>query len=142
MNNLIGVLCVLAFMANSCDKDCNDCGPTGYTRYYMINSTGDPVTLTWIKPSGIIEEFRVSTENRIVLFESSRFGTLGEISIPPFGSITPYDSVRIASASDTIAYTNDDCGLTGNPLCVENYELIKSIDTKDKKIKEWEFKIE
>lgn len=151
MKKLIGIMCILALMANSCDKNCQDCGPTGYTRFYMINSTNEPKTVTWFGnttlPSNVVHEFVITNDEKKLLYES----TVGlsitpsleqAISTRPFGSTTPYDSVRISSASDIITYTKKDCELIGNPLCEKNYELLKSVDTKDEKIKEWEFKIE
>lgn len=138
-------------MSNSCDTDCNDCGPTGYTRYYMLNSTSEPVTITWFGnttlSSNISHEFIISEGEKKLLYES----TVGlsitpsleqAISTPPFGSITPYDSIRLESSSNMLAYTKSDCDVTANPLCEENYELIKSVDTKNQKIKGWQFEIE
>ncbi len=146
MKKLIGILCSIALMANSCDTDCNDCGPTGYTRYYMMNTTNEPVKLTWFGnttlPSNKAHESVIAENENVLLYESSLTGTTGQISTPPFGSITPYDSVRLESVSKTITYINANCDLTTNPLCEENYELIKSVDTKDQKIKEWEFEIQ
>ena len=143
---LIGILFCISLMSNSCDTDCNDCGPTGYTRYYMLNSTSEPVTITWFGnttlSSNISHEFIISEGEKVLLYESSLTGTTGQISTPPFGSITPYDSIRLESASNMLAYTKSDCDVTANPLCEENYELIKSVDTKNQKIKGWQFEIE
>ena len=146
MKKLIVILCCISLMSNSCDTDCNDCGPTGHIRYYMLNSTSEPVTITWFGnttlSSNIYHEFILAEGKKVLLHESSLTGTTGQISIPPFGSIAPYDSIRLKSASNRLAYTECDCDVTANPLCEENYELIKSVDTKNQRIKEWQFEIE
>jgi len=144
MKRLICLYLALALAATSCDTDCNDCGPTGYTRYYLKNTLSEDLHLTWFQSSGIVEEIVVSAQTRVVLFEASKSitnatGTLGEITKRPFGSIAPYDSVRVRLGSGTITYLEGLCEQAGNLLCEENYEVIKSIDNKSQRIKEWEF---
>ena len=146
MQHFILMASVLMLMSSSCDTDCNDCGPTGHTRYYIKNSTNEDFKLYWFGnttlPSHIAHEFVIPAGERLLIYESSLTGTSGPISTPPFNSITPYDSIKLELVSRTVTYLKGDCDSTRNPLCEDNYELITSIDTKKQKIKEWEFEIE
>lgn len=138
--------CAFLIILGSCNTDCNDCSPTGYTQYYMKNSRSEDIRLYWFGnttlPSNIAHGFTISAGERILLYESSLTGTSGLISTPPFNSITPYDSIKIESASATASiYLNEDCSRSDNPLCEESYELLKFVDTKKQQIKEWEFEV-
>jgi len=141
MKKLIYIICTLTIIGGSCDTDCNDCGPTGYTRYSMFNNSGGSARLYWFGntslSSNLAEDTTILAGDTLLLYESSLTGTSGLLSTPPFNSITPYDSIRLETSSGNTTYLVNRCNLTGNPLCEGNYQLIKSVDTKDKKIKEW-----
>lgn len=135
----------------SCESNCEGCGPTGYTEYYMINATNKPVTLTWFGnatlSSNVADEFTIPVGEKVLLYESGLGLSLPPstarsiISRSPFGNSVLYDSVKIASTSLNIIYDKNNCKLSNNPLCEENYQLIKMVDTKEQQIKEWEFTI-
>ena len=64
------------------------------------------------------------------------------IGLLPFGSENyPYDSVRFETPFKSITYINGDCENESNPLCESGYELIRIIDDKDFKLREWEYTI-
>ena len=64
---------ILTINISSCD--CNDCGPTGELRYYMVNKTDSLVLVTWYGnptlPSNIIHEFTIDSGDEVLLYESS-----------------------------------------------------------------------
>ena len=146
MNKISYPLLGLILICYSCDTDCNGCGPTGYTKYLITNKLTEDINVLWFGNTtgplnNLMHEFHIVTGETLLLYESSQLGESGILSTKPFNSINPYDSVRFETLEWATIYIDGDC-LIGNPLCEENYTLLKFVDTKDQKIKEWEFEIE
>ena len=144
MKTRISILYSIALIGISCDTDCDGCGPIRYTRYDMKNERSEDIHLIWFR-YGEPDEFVIAADEKVLLYvASSEPPSLYLISTDPFGNsdrFDSFDSVRLASASNVVTYSRDECELKGNPLCGENYKLIKHVDTKKEKSKEWEFVI-
>ena len=144
MKNLLYLLIILLFFGNGCGGE--DGGPSRYRAYYMENSSGQNVTLSWYT-SGKDTTFTVIKGEEVLLYE------MGDIfGVPPGGLLftwpfysggySSYDSVRMEfKDSRSFLYETQMCASTQNPLCEENYELITCVDTKKQKTKEWLFTI-
>ena len=145
MKNLLYLLIILLFFGNGCGGE--DGGASRYRAYYMENSSGQNVTVSWYR-NGKDTTFTVIKGEEVLLYES---GTPpggpppgGLLRIQPFSSEghSLYDSVRMEfKDSRSFLYETQMCASTQNPLCEENYELITCVDTKKQKTKEWLFTI-
>lgn len=129
-----------------CDTDCNDCGPTGYEEFYIKNTRDTNVNVKWFgfrsTESNLAHEIDIASNVRLLLYRSDIMGVSGAINLAPFNNNEwVYDSVKFEFSDQSFVYVKGECGNTQNPLCEENHVLIKNIDTKDQKIKEWLFTI-
>jgi hypothetical protein len=131
----------------SCNSDCDDCGPTGYEEFYIKNTRDTSVNVKWFGfrtfASNLAHEINIASNERILLYRGDQMGESGAIELPPFNDTEwVFDSVKFEFLEQSFVFVKGDCDDAQNPLCEENHELIKNIDTKDQKIKEWLFTIE
>ena len=144
MKYAIVILMILTISLSSCD--CDGCGPTGESSFFMVNKTDGPVLVTWYGnttlPSNVMDEFTIDNSEKVLLHKSSKWGLEGLIGTLPFGNeLYPYDSVHFETPSKSITYINNKCEIERNPLCESGHKLTRIIDDKDFKLREWEYTI-
>jgi hypothetical protein len=143
MIKTLAQICILLSLTMSCNSDCDDCGSINEISYTIKNESNKRMELSWYTEANIVNNFEIKENESIVLYEASvEKGEIGELQVPPIqGQRAYFDSVKIASPEQSFVFIKDNCNEPQNPLCEDNYELVKSIDTGERIEKEWLFTI-
>lgn len=122
-------------LATSCNKNCNDCGPTSIINYSIDNKFDSNVEFVFFGDT--LTEFKIDTlqiesnkKMQVIKFISGGGGYVSDnLLCAPFSSC--YDSLNVIIA-DTLyqTFVFGDCE-SNNPMCEANYKLVS--ETKDKK---------
>lgn len=143
--NIFGLVLAL----NSC---CQDCGVRAYhTKYSMQNKTGQDIVTYWYSshftvsnPKVATDSFSLSKGEEVVLhyyrFIPPTGFTEGVLDLPEFfiGSDNIYDSVQVKFMMSGTVQTYDSYSISSNsPLYKRNYRLVRSVDNKKERIKEY-----
>jgi hypothetical protein len=86
-NNIIQLFYILILLI-SCEKNCEDCGPSSSKEYYIENKKAINVNVKWFGfrtfASNLAHEKNIAPNKRVLLYRADETGESGAISIPPF----------------------------------------------------------
>lgn len=134
---LLTLLFVIAILTSSqgCDDECDgaDCDPTPTLIYSVNNLTPDSIRMTFYLNDQLIEggqeTFSIPSETKLTIFDVQSFQAGGLLTFVPAETDSregTYDSLAITTVADRTVLTYNECSVSINALCIENYQVADS----------------